>query len=170
MENIKISHKLIMANENYIDVNLSMLEDTPLKKDPDTYSYTLNKYHEYLWSKTLPNGKKLKLKSNNKKPYYLTSEESNIRFSSDNIIHTYSQWELMNHIISQIDKQYIDEMIRLGTTIGGYIIFPSQKINNKATINAIRGMHGLIKDRFDLTLECIRRYYLGIDSPLLNIY
>lgn len=28
----------------------------------------------------------------------------------------------------------------------------------------------LISDRWDLTLECIRRYYNGEDSPLYNVF
>ncbi len=34
------------------------------------------------------------------------------------------------------------------------------------TINAARGLHHQIKDRFDLTLECIRRYYQKENSSL----
>ena len=34
------------------------------------------------------------------------------------------------------------------------------------TINGARGFHPRIKDRFDLTLECIRRHYLDEPSPL----
>ena len=34
------------------------------------------------------------------------------------------------------------------------------------TINGSRGLNKKIKDRFDLTLECIRRFYLQEDSPL----
>ena len=34
------------------------------------------------------------------------------------------------------------------------------------TINGARGFDYRIKDRFDLTLECIRRYYTGDRSPL----
>ncbi len=34
------------------------------------------------------------------------------------------------------------------------------------TINGARGCNHKICDRFDLTLECIRRHYLGKDSPL----
>ena len=30
-------------------------------------------------------------------------------------------------------------------------------------------MHPLIRDRFDLTLECIRRHYAGSDSPLQKV-
>ena len=34
------------------------------------------------------------------------------------------------------------------------------------TINGARGVNKKIRDRFDLTLECIRRYYIKEDSPL----
>ena len=34
------------------------------------------------------------------------------------------------------------------------------------TINVARGCHPRIKDRFDLTVECIRRHYLDEPSPL----
>lgn len=36
------------------------------------------------------------------------------------------------------------------------------------TINQARGMHAGIADRFDLTLECMRRHYLGEDSLLAD--
>jgi hypothetical protein len=39
-------------------------------------------------------------------------------------------------------------------------------VNRKPTINVARGFHPRIKDRFDLTVECIRRHYLGETSPL----
>lgn len=53
------------------------------------------------------------------------------------------------------------------------MVFPGNRINGKRTINGERGCNGKIDDRFDLTLECIRRYYLGQRSPLdetLNRY
>ena len=33
----------------------------------------------------------------------------------------------------------------------------------------MRGVNPLICDRFDLTLECIRRYYAGVSSPLYEV-
>lgn len=51
----------------------------------------------------------------------------------------------------------------------GFILFPGNQINRKITINAARGFNARICDRFDLTLECIRRYYSGTDSPLHNV-
>ena len=37
------------------------------------------------------------------------------------------------------------------------------------TINGARGFHPRIKDRFDLTVECIRRHYLDEPSPLSDV-
>lgn len=59
-------------------------------------------------------------------------------------------------------------MLDAGSTIGAYIIFPSNKIDKKFTMNQARGVHGLIDDRFDLTLECIRLYYQDQKSPLFE--
>jgi hypothetical protein len=46
------------------------------------------------------------------------------------------------------------------------MIFPGNRIGRKMTINGARGFHPRIKDRFDLTVECIRRHYSGENSPL----
>ena len=47
-------------------------------------------------------------------------------------------------------------------TIGGSIIFPLQKWS----MNQARGCSMRICDRWDLTLECIRRFYQGKQTPL----
>ena len=57
----------------------------------------------------------------------------------------------------------------LGYTMGGMIIFPANRIDGKSTINGARGFNHLIKDRIDLTLECIRRYYNNEISPLSEV-
>ena len=44
-----------------IDINFNFYSDTPKGKDPDSYSETLRKYHQFLWSKSLPNGSIFKL-------------------------------------------------------------------------------------------------------------
>ena len=43
------------------------------------------------------------------------------------------------------------------------------KIDGKMTINGARGFNAKIRDRFDLTLECIRRHYRNEDSPLTDV-
>lgn len=53
------------------------------------------------------------------------------------------------------------------------MIFPANQIQRKWTINQARGCLRRIGDRFDLTVECIRRHYDGGKSPLaetLNRY
>ena len=54
----------------------------------------------------------------------------------------------------------------IGYTIGAMMLFPGNRIEGKWTINQARGCLPKISDRLDLTLECIRRYYLGQRSPL----
>ncbi len=46
------------------------------------------------------------------------------------------------------------------------MLFPGHRIGQKMTINGARGFHPRIKDRFDLTVECILRHYRGEWSPL----
>ena len=57
----------------------------------------------------------------------------------------------------------------LACTVGGYIVFPAQvRLDGqwRRSINQSRGLHPKIRDRVDLTLECIRRHYEGVASPL----
>ena len=153
-----------------IDTAFKMYADTPANKDPDTYSRTLRDYHLLLWNKPLPSGKRFKLTANETPPYCLThkSELGEFSLSSDSILHTYTRWkrESMAMIIRAIPKSESDEFYDLASTIGGYILFPANQIERKPTINGIRGMHPRIMDRFDLTLECIRQWYQGEESPL----
>ena len=39
-------------------------------------------------------------------------------------------------------------------------------VNNQRTINQSRGQNHYIRDRWDLTLECIRLFYLKKENPL----
>lgn len=134
-------------------------------KDPDTYSNTLKKYHQFLWSKELPNGQFLDLEEI---PPYLAFRFNmqTINFSSDSIANSYGNTNRIKHLIDEIDRSEIEEFINKNSTIGAYIIFPSKRENRKMTINGARGFNNRIADRFDLTLECIRRKYLRLDNPL----
>lgn len=153
-----------------IDTSFTMFSDTPASKDPDTYSRTLRDNHLLLWNKDLPNGEEFTLIANDKPPYYLNhkSDLGEFTLSSDGIIHTYIRWkrESMASIIRTIPQCENDSFYDLASTIGGYILFPANRIDGKPTINGIRGIHSHIMDRFDLTLECIHRWYEGVESPL----
>jgi hypothetical protein len=155
---------------NLIDIDFDFRKDTPFGNDPDLYSPTLRQYHKILWNKKLPNGKTFNLTDTVPKIYlYHHSELGEFYLSSDSAIHTFSQWKSMEKIISQFDATEIEEFRHLSYTIGGMLIFPSNRINGKSTINGAKGFNPLIKDRIDLTLECIRRFYLNEASPLSEV-
>jgi hypothetical protein len=136
--------------------------------DPDSTSPTLRKYHKMLWSKTLPNGKSFEL-INNKSGVYLyhNSELGEYILGSDAITHSYKNHKRKKWLTEQIQDEVI-ELFDTGSTIGAYTIFPNNRVDGKHTINQARGVNGFIDDRFDLTLECIRLFYLGQESPLHN--
>ena len=132
--------------------------------DPDSASETLQEYHRILWSRKLPNGEWMKLKTG-QGPNYLTWKD--YRFGSDSIIVSF-RYERNRELIEQVKhnigdyKKYYESFLRRAYTIGGMIIFPK----HPGSINQHRGRSRLIADRWDLTLECIRRFYLGQESPL----
>jgi hypothetical protein len=74
----------------------------------------------------------------------------------------------MQHIITQIPEAEREEALHRGYTIGAMILFPGPTVKGMQTINQARGTNRKIEDRFDLTLECIRRHYVGGVSPLSN--
>lgn len=149
-----------------IDISFDVYSDTPKGKDPDTHSPTLRRYHKILWSKPLPNGANFDLDDNTPKVLHHHSELGEFFLSSDSMGHTYSRVKSMSHIVDQIPPKEVNSFFSLASTIGGYILFPARRIDNKMTINGSRGLNPKIKDRFDLTLECIRRFYSKEDSPL----
>ena len=72
----------------------------------------------------------------------------------------------MSLIVERIPINEIEYFSSIRATIAGHVIFPAKKIDNKMTINGARGINHKIQDRFDLTLECIRLFYLKENSPL----
>jgi hypothetical protein len=86
--------------------------------------------------------------------------------SSDSVIPSFVKERRIAHIFGEVPAEDVDVFRRAGYTIGGMMVFPGNRIGRKMTINAQRGFHPRIKDRFDLTVECIRRYYRGEQSPL----
>jgi hypothetical protein len=136
-------------------------------RDPDQHSPTLRRYHQLLWSKKLPSGIPFALDTSRPGTYlHHHSDLGEFFLASDTIIHTFASWRRMALIMAQVDAEDRAEFHRIGRTIGGTILFPGNRVDGKPTINGARGMHPRIRDRFDLTLECIRRHYEGATSPL----
>ena len=150
-----------------IDTTFDAYSDTPASRDPDSHSPTLRKYHRLLWSKPLPDGTDFSL-SVDQVGSYLHHESclGEYVLSSDSIGHTYRYVKAMAHIIGNVPPEELNQFFRICSTVGAYMVFPARKIDRKPTINAARGLNSKIKDRFDLTLECIKRHYNGLESPL----
>ena len=98
------------------------------------------------------------------------SELGEFFLSSDAIGHSFKYVKKMSHIIDNISPNEIDSFYSILSTIGAYIIFPSRQIERRMTINAARGVNHKIQDRFDLTLECIRLFYLNKNNPLSDTF
>jgi len=151
-----------------IDISYDFRNDL---KDPaldaDKYSAILRNYHKILWSKTLPDGNRFNFSNIKSNKLYCKIDDIDYYFSSDSMIHTYSRGVYgKGNLIKSIQKEIVEAFLRYACTIGGYIIFPSNKINGLNTINQERGCSKYINDRFDLSLECIRCYYNNENSPL----
>ena len=148
-----------------IDTNFNMHSDAK-GGDPDITSPTLRKYHMLLWSKTLPNGEFFELHKNRKGSYlWHNSSLGEFSLGSDAITHSYKNHQRKKWLTSQIPEE-VNELFNLGSTIGASIIFPNKQVERKNTINQARGTTKLIDDRFDLTLECIKRFYNNQTNPL----
>lgn len=135
-------------------------------KDPDSGSPTLRRYHRLLWSKKLPNGETMKLTHDN--GGYL--KWKSFEFASDQMANglyfkrakkTVSK---LKNLLRDYDA-FIEDYEHKVWTIGGEIIFPV----HGNSMNQMRGTNAYIMDRWDLTLECIRRFYNGEDSPLVGV-
>lgn len=150
-----------------IDITFDFRRDTPEGRDPDTHSKTLRRYHKQLWSKPLPGGGLFELDDTTPGSYlHHLSAAGEFWLSSDAVIPTF-KW------VPRIKEFIPDNELRAfnaaGYTIGGMMIFPGNRIDGKWTINQARGCTRRIGDRFDLTVECIRRHYVNGESPLSGV-
>ncbi len=153
---------------NDIDITFDFRRDTPEGKDPDTHSKTLRRYHKLLWRRPLPGGALFDLDDTSPGHYLLhRSTDGEVSLASDAVIPTF-KW------VSRIRETIPDGELRafnaIGYTIGGMMLFPKNQIDGKWTINQARGCTRQIGDRFDLTLECIRRHYANEESPLSGVF
>lgn len=159
-----------MGERTVIDTSFNFTTDTPPGLDPDRWSPTLHRYHQVLWSRTLPSGRRFGLEDARPIGYlkHRTSGGQDFWLSSDAVMPTFTRWTRPDviSVVSKATAHDRQEFYDLSYTIGGMMLFPAKQVDRMWTINQARGCHPRIADRMDLTLECIRRYYLGEDSPL----
>ncbi len=149
-----------------IDIDFDFRKDSKCG-DPDTDSKKLYETHILLWGKELPNRHIFDLK--------ITGDSYGRLLIKNNLCMNLSSDRMCPHFdgkynnkfdgwLSDLEREEFKHKVR---TIGGHILFPAHK-KNGFTINQARGVSRIICDRFDLTLECIRHFYLDEQSPLYN--
>lgn len=152
-----------------IDTSFDVRSDA-FGRDPDAHSATLRRYHQMLWSKVLPGGTVFDLDMTTPGAYlHHRSALGEFFLSSDSFIPTFTSWIALKPITSQLSEEANEAFRAIGYTIGGMIVWPANRVDRMMTINGARGFNRKIADRMDLTLECVRRHYLGQASPLGDV-
>ncbi len=159
-----------MDHPTIIDVTFDFRQDTRHGADPDAHSPTPRSYHRLLWSKPLPGGATFALDNRYPKRYlHHLSPLGEFFLCSDTVIPSFRRERALASIFEQIPASEHDQFMCLTYTMGGMMVFPGNRVAGGMTINGARGFHPRIKDRFDLTLECVRRHYTGDHSPLSEV-
>ena len=149
-----------------VDVRFDYRTDCPSGKDPDKYSKKLKDDHCSLWSRIAPNNSHLHFYV--EKNIICCEIDGIVRtFSPDSITNCFTYWDKTKELREREDiKSLISDYKAIDYTIGSSLIFPIKNDDNssKWTINKARGCSRKICDRIDLTLECIRLYYLDKET------
>ena len=150
-----------------IDTSFDFRTDTPPGRDPDAHSPTLRRYHRLLWSKALPGGARFDLNDTKRGAYlHHCSQLGEFFLGSDAVIPTFTRWGFAKVHPEFYTEEENEAFMAISYTIGGMMVFPGNRIQGKWTVNQARGCLKKISDRFDLTVECIRRHYARQSSPL----
>ena len=156
-----------MNANDQIDTTFDFRSDTPPGKDPDAFSPTLRRYHKLLWSKPLPGGIVFELTDATPGAYlHHQSGLGEFVLSSDTVVPSFWSHKRLAHVVGQVPVELLEQFGTTRYTIGGMLVFPGKCVGRQMTINGARGCNHRIQDRFDHTVECIRRHYLGLSSPL----
>ena len=153
-----------------INVNFDFRSDTPSGKDADTFSPTLaGCITRVLWSKPLQCGELLKLNSSGAPPYYLHHRLPSSASSGCRAMWRYRPSCTCRGSAIRSRKRSAKRSIGGLDDRREHRLSRPQLVDRKRTINVARAFHPRIKDRFDLTVECIRRHYLGEPTPLAPV-
>lgn len=152
-----------------IDIDFDFRNDS-ICGDPDTDSIKLYETHQHLWNQELPNKETLVLNT------LVLGQRFKRILLKNNLCDNLSSDRMCPHFVGKYKGKFDDwlseseknEFKYTVRTIGGHIIFPAHR-RNGFTINQARGINRKICDRFDLTLECIRRF-ISVNQALFSIH
>ena len=116
-----------------IDTTFVFTTDTPPGKDPDSHSPTLRRYHQQLWSKPLPSGAAFYLSMQTAGKYlHHQSDLGEFSLSSDAVIPSFRKHPIVAGLRAQMPQHELEQYHNLGYTIGGMMIFPSNKVEQES--------------------------------------
>ena len=149
-----------------IDVEVDFASYYLERRDPDRDSKLLYQWHQRLWGREVPGVGPFRLDVEWAGGYGLRLHDNGgnqFRLGSDAMVPTWSSLGWARRfdpaLVAEIASDR-GEFFRLSSTIGGYIVLPRNSPGQTGqTLNQARGISRAIADRFDLTLECIRRHY-----------
>ena len=160
------------------DTSFDYRTDKPAKTRPDVDrdSPRLRLDHQLLWTKKLNSGVLFAptAPSARRNGYLIFTDDSEAKhwYGSDAITASYSSWLRPRPLVDAIAGLTEEQRARYLNppyTLGSAMIWPVRS-KDRPTINQARGFSLLIADRMDLTLECIRRHYVGkLESPLSSV-
>ena len=91
------------------------------------------------------------------------ADGTTLRVSSDTIATSHSGYAEIRPLHAGLPDQYRNYIENTFYRMAGFIVFPV----HPQSVNQLRGWR--LRDRFDLTLECIRRHYTGEAHPLADV-
>lgn len=162
------------------DLSFDYETDKPARTSPDADrdSPRLRLDHELLWTKPLRSGVTFApaAPSIRRVGYLIWSDGSGAQhwYGSDSITHSYTKWATPKALV-EVKAALSEEQRALYLspqyTIASSTIWPVRS-KGLPTINTARGFGPtgrVLRDRIDLTLECIRRHYEGVDNTLASV-
>lgn len=169
------------SDTRIFDTSFDYKTDKPAKTRPDADrdSPRLRLDHELLWAKNLRSGVLFQpavpsVPRDQRKNYLMFEDSLGGRhvYGSDAITNSFTTWlkpKLLVEAIASLNEDQRSRYLNPPYTIGSAMIWPVRK-KDRPTINTARGLRLRIADRMDLTLECIRRHYVGEpESPLATV-
>ena len=160
-----------------IDVDEIFANSSNKSKDPDKYSKRLGKIHCILWNSRNKLGNlewnplnRLKTTINGMEYVFTPDSITNSFRNSDRLVRglNIKEKDAISNYGSKV-QTLVDEYAKTDYTIGSSIIFPISigGVPIGYTMNKARGLNQQVHDRFDYTLECIKRYYdKNTNNPL----
>jgi hypothetical protein len=148
-----------------IDPDFDFADDYRNGRDPDRWSQRLYDWQLLLWSRNVSGIKPFELEVVWSAGYTmrLTADGRSFRLASDGLMQTWSTPGWRRRFAPEVSEEIEadrSDFFRIASTIGGYLLWPLNRPDQDGhSINQVRGRTREIDDRFDLTLECIRRAY-----------